>query len=280
MVKVDTAHAWTVFWQLGNGSVCLPSSADAHKRLAQIWRTTAADLPQSARILDLACGSGAVSYELRRERPDLSIVGVDYAQIGLSRMAGVELMSGVALERLPFADHSFDGAVSQFGIEYADRRRTVPDLARVLKPGSSIALVMHHADSPVVQHNRRREVALGELTGSTVESAFLGGNREELIHAFASLRSAFADQDIIAEFGQGLGSALVQPARDRAKLWQELTDMASREREILSALANAAVANCRPWLDDLSKGFQMNAPVVIRETNDLPLAWLLRGTRT
>lgn len=275
-----TAQSWTAFWERGKGAACLPDSLDAHERLAQVWRTTWSDLPQMAKVIDLACGSGAVSYTLRRARPDLSIVGVDYARVPPSLMAGVELISSVALEQLPFDDGGFDCAVSQFGIEYADRPGAVRELSRVLRPGSPIALVMHHADSPVVLHNRQRERALGEVTGAAVESAFLDGDRAAFDRAFASLRSTFGDQDVVAEFEQGLGSSLAQPAVDRANFWPGLAAMVSREREILSALASAAVADCQPWLTELSPSFAMDPPAVVREANGLPLAWLLRGRRT
>ena len=278
MDSVRTAQSWTAFWEHGNGAVCLPGSRDAHERLAQIWRDTASNLPRSAKALDLACGSGAVSYLLRHIRPDLSIVGVDYARIGPSRMAGVELISGVALEQLPFDDGSFDGAVSQFGIEYAVRPRAVSELSRVLRPGSPVTLVMHHSGSSVVKHNKLRAAALGELIGATVEGPYLEGNRAALNRTFASLRSTFASQDVVAEFEQGLSSAMAQPAGDRAKFWRDLTAMVGRE--ILSALASAAIADCQPWLSQLSKSFAMEPATVIKEANGSPLAWLLRGRRT
>ena len=275
-----SAQSWTAFWERGKGATCLPGSHDAHERLAQIWRATAAALPQKAKVIDLACGSGAVSFKLQQARPDLSIVGVDYARVPTSRSSGVELMSGVALEQLPFDDRSFDCGVSQFGIEYADMTGAVRELARVLRPSSPITLVMHHADSPVVLHNRQRERALGEVTGASVEKAFLDGDRAAFTSAFAPLRSAFADQDVVAEFEQGLGSALGRPAEHRACFWPDLAAMVSREREILSALAGAAVADCEPWLNQLSTDFAMEPAMVVREANGLPLAWLLRGRRT
>lgn len=275
-----TAQSWTAFWERGKGGSCLPYSLDAHERLAQVWRTTSSDMPQMAKVIDLACGSGAVSYLLRQARPDLSIVGVDYARVPPSLMAGVELIPSVALEHLPFDDGCFDGAVSQFGIEYADRPGAVGELLRVLRPGSPITLVMHHADSPVVLHNKLRERALGELTGTAVESAFLKGDRAAFNRVFASLQSAFADQDVVAEFEQGLGSALAQSAEDRADFWPGLAAMVSREREILFALASAAVVDCQPWVTELSTSFAMDPPAVVRDANGLPLAWLFRGRRT
>jgi hypothetical protein len=221
-----------------------------------------------------------VGYLLRQLRPDVSVVGVDYAQIGPSRMAGVELIPGVSLERLPFGDGCFDGAVSQFGIEYADRPGAARELSRVLRSGSLTTLVMHHADSPVVRHNRRRELALGGLTARAVERAFLDGDRIAFNREFALLRSGFADQDVVTEFERGLGSALGQSVEERSALWRDVATKVDQERQILSALGSAAVADCQPWLDELSSSFEMEPATVISEANGLPLAWLLQGRRT
>lgn len=275
-----TAQSWTLFWERGKGAACLPESLAAHGRLAQVWRTSASGLPPQARVIDLACGSGAVAHALRQARPDLSIVGVDYALIPPSQVPGIELMSGVALERLPFDDACFDGAVSQFGIEYADRTGAIGELARILRPGSPITLVMHHADSPVVRHNHARDRALGEVAGTAVERAFLDGDRATLGALFAGLRSAHAGQDVVAEFEQGLGSALAQPAEARADMWRGLAAMVGKERDILSALAGAAIADCQPWLANLSASFAMSPPSVVKDAGGLPLAWLLEGRRS
>lgn len=280
MTSVDAAKSWTAFWEFGHGAMCLPGSRSAHERLGQIWQSAARDLPPQARVLDLACGSGVVCYLLRQQRPDVSVVGVDYARIGPSRMPGVELLAGVSLEQLPFDGGCFDGAVSQFGIEYADRPCAVREVSRVLRSGSPITLVMHHAGSPVVQHNQRRVLALLELTGQAVERAFLEADRPAFEREFALLRSSFADQDVVQEFERGLSSALTQPAADRSALWRDVTSKVDLERRILAALASAAVTDCQPWLDELSGNFAMKPAETVAETDGLPLAWLLWGKRT
>ena len=76
------------------------------------------------------------------------------------------------MTELPFADHSVDLAISQYGFEYSDMEQTVTELDRVLKPAAKICLVMHSTSSEfirptadLIRESRRvlNEVRLHEL---------------------------------------------------------------------------------------------------------------------
>lgn len=278
-MSTSDARSWTTFWAHGQGASCLPQSRDSHEQLARAWTGFAAGLPPGARVIDLACGSGAAAHWLRSARRDLVLVGVDFADVRAHNIAGFELHSGVRLEQLPFAESSFDGAVSQFGIEYADRDQAIHEAGRILRPGAPFAFVMHHAESPVVIHNREREQALAKLIAETVERAFVEGDSAALGAAFSALRSEYPRQDVIGEFELGLGEAVRQAPGERSKTWQRLALMVRHERDILSALSQVAIADCGPWLESLDRFFLAEPASVIRSADGRPLAWLLTGRR-
>jgi len=99
-------------------------------------------------VLDVATGTAGVALALtRRTRAD--ITGIDITEAMLRRgrerveRAGatrrVRLLVGQA-ERLPFPDESFDALTFTYLLRYvADPAGTLRELARVLKPGGSIA---------------------------------------------------------------------------------------------------------------------------------------------
>jgi SAM-dependent methyltransferase len=130
------------------------------------WRAFFATFETGARLLDLATGGGQVA-RLAHETATQSgkrfdVTGVDYADLGPLEgevAPGLRLTGGVALERLPFADAAFDGATSQFGIEYADARRALAELARVLRPGGRARLLLHHTASAVSRSTAEQAVA-------------------------------------------------------------------------------------------------------------------------
>ena len=106
----------------------------------------AAERPQ--RILDVATGTAGVAIALARAT-DANVVGVDLSEPMLKRgrqrvaEAGlsprIELKAGRA-EALPFADCEFDAVSFTYLLRYvAEPAATMRELARVLRPGGTIA---------------------------------------------------------------------------------------------------------------------------------------------
>ncbi len=104
------------------------------------------DPPHGGRVLDVATGTGAVAAELLRRRPDLGVVGIDQSPEMLAEArrrlgARVELHEGHA-EQLPFADESFDALTFTYLLRYVrDPGATMSELARVVRPGGTIAML-------------------------------------------------------------------------------------------------------------------------------------------
>jgi ubiquinone/menaquinone biosynthesis C-methylase UbiE len=100
----------------------------------------------SDRVLDIAAGSGNAAIQAAQRgadvvasdlTPELFVPGRRRAQT-----AGVEVEWVEAdAEQLPFADASFDIALSTFGIMFAPRQsQAAAELARIVRPGGRIAL--------------------------------------------------------------------------------------------------------------------------------------------
>jgi demethylmenaquinone methyltransferase / 2-methoxy-6-polyprenyl-1,4-benzoquinol methylase len=117
------------------------------------WRSFLVERIGAAReetVLDIACGTAAVSLELVR-RYECRVVGVDQSAAMLAagrervRAAGlsgrIELREGRA-EELPFGDASFDALTFTYLLRYVDDpSATMKELARVVRPGGQIAML-------------------------------------------------------------------------------------------------------------------------------------------
>lgn len=114
-------------------------------------------------IIDLACGNGAlvwIANELvNQPQPRAQITGVDIADIEPFSTLGknpvdypqVRFIGNTGIDRLPFADGSIDLAISQYGIEYSDLDKTIPELGRVLSANGKMAFVLHDKQSDILR---------------------------------------------------------------------------------------------------------------------------------
>ena len=169
----DRKAAWSRYWSSGHTENIFGNS---RTNLERFWLGFVMAFPRGGRLLDLATGSGHVARLALRcgdgMRLGLEVTGVDYADIANARTlpatpqhCGLTLTGKVRIEALPFADASFDGVVSQFGIEYADLAPTATEIARVLKPGGRGLFVLHHKDSAITAMTGARLAARREVLG-------------------------------------------------------------------------------------------------------------------
>lgn len=114
------------------------------------WRKLTARLaqPQGAVALDAATGTGDLAFELLRQGA-ARVVGADFCPEMVMAAADKARAQGAAdarlalaaadVQRLPFADNSFDCVVNGFLLRnVADLRATMREFFRVLKPGGRL----------------------------------------------------------------------------------------------------------------------------------------------
>lgn len=105
------------------------------------WKKEAvklAGLPQGARVLDLACGTGDFS---RLAAPAIS-VAADLTERMLREAGaqGVERRVCADAMRLPFCDGSFDAVFAGYGVRnFPDLEQSLREIRRVLRPGGRLA---------------------------------------------------------------------------------------------------------------------------------------------
>lgn len=158
----DRRAVWSRYWAGGALHSCGGSfDGNYAGEIRAFWSEAFAPLDGGARLLDLATGNGPIPKLLLELRPgvDVQCDAVDLASVApawpqslpSAERARLRFHQGVQAENLPFADAGFDLVVSQYGLEYSDLRRSVPELLRVLRPGGRVRLLVHHADAlPVV----------------------------------------------------------------------------------------------------------------------------------
>src|SRR5215210_9257099 len=112
-------------------------------------------------VLDVAAGTQLVSRQLAAGK-SLRVVALDQSEPMLrtgrepNRLAGLDERIAPVLgqaERLPFGDESFDAVTLTYLLRYVeDPAATVRELARVIRPGASIAMLEFYVPPSRIAH--------------------------------------------------------------------------------------------------------------------------------
>lgn len=118
-------------------------------------------------VLDIACGNGALSWIandiLNGANNQAKITGIDFANINPFKRLGknkknypnISFLANTSIENMPIEDGSADLIVSQYGIEYSDLDKSIPEVSRVLTAGGKLCLMLHIENSDLVTTERR-----------------------------------------------------------------------------------------------------------------------------
>jgi len=120
------------------------SGAITDTALAQRFVTALGEAAQGS-VLDVACGPGILSAAIARTARevmalDLTPEMLKKAAQRCAGLANVSFREGNAAE-LPFADDSFDAAVTRLSVHHFDRPgRVMSEIFRVIRPGGSFVI--------------------------------------------------------------------------------------------------------------------------------------------
>src|SRR5690349_5679189 len=105
----------------------------------------AAGVHAGMRVLDVGCGPGALAAELAGRVGQGNVAAIDpalhFVAACRARIPGADVREGVA-ESLPWEDGSFDAAMCSLVAWMDDADQGIAEMARVTKPGGTVAAAM------------------------------------------------------------------------------------------------------------------------------------------
>ena len=87
-----------------------------------------------ARVLDVGCGTGIFVREIA-DLGDVTGIDVSPHAVAFGVRRGLDRLCVGSAERLPYRSGAFDAVTALDIIEHTDDQQTVPEIARVLRPG-------------------------------------------------------------------------------------------------------------------------------------------------
>jgi ubiquinone/menaquinone biosynthesis C-methylase UbiE len=122
------------------------------------WVFDQLDLPESADILELGCGPGALWVQNASRIPpgwnitlsDLSDGMLNQAQANLATVGHAFVFSHFDAQAIPYAESSFDAVIANHMLYHVpDRPKTYAEVSRILRPGGRFIAATNSRDSMV-----------------------------------------------------------------------------------------------------------------------------------
>ena len=134
--------------------------------------------PQGRRTLDLGCGEGRVSRDLKAMGHRVVGVDVSATMLMAAREANPSIDTCLAdAARLPFADGSFDCVVAFMSLQDVDQMPTaVEEAARVLETGGRLCLAIVHPLNSAGRFGGDEPDSPFTIEGSYLQSSFYEDN--------------------------------------------------------------------------------------------------------
>ena len=104
------------------------------------------DVEGGARVLDVGCGTGALTAVLVQRSGATKVAGIEpepgLLEVCRSRLPDADIRQGPA-ERLPWPDASFDAALAQLVLSFVtDPAQVAREMQRVVRPGGTVGACM------------------------------------------------------------------------------------------------------------------------------------------
>jgi SAM-dependent methyltransferase len=190
---------------------------------------------ESGHILDLACGNGNAALYARRA--GLDTTGLDAARRLIEaarerfRAAGLEGSWEVGdVEKLPFADDSFDGAVSVFGVVFAeDGRAAAEEARRVVRTGGPIAITAWLPERGIGEMMRHIRGVVADFAEAPTDAPQpIAWHEEDTLRDLFGAGIRVARHEI--RFAAGSPGAWVAEQREHHPAWAAMQEAVPPER--------------------------------------------------
>jgi len=201
-----------------------------------------AKIQKGSHVLDIACGTGVLARSaLEHTGANGRVVGADPAPGMLAAAKEIEpdidwVLCGA--EALDVDDGVFDSVISQFGMMFFDdRRKSVAEMFRVLKPGGSLAIAVWRS----VEHNPAYadiisvlEEHVGTAAADASRLPYSLGNSDDVTAVLEG--SGFADIAVEAIIETAMFPSSRQMVEAELRGWLPLFDIFLSEDEINNVL--------------------------------------------
>jgi len=290
MSKKLNANQWSQYWSKGSLTTFVGNFDRGYDGdLKNFWISIFERFVVDERVLDLGTGNGAlielIATFAEDTRKTFMVTGLDYADIEhlkdktYSRIS-TKFYPNTCIENTGLEANSYDHIISQFGFEYSDLEKSIPEIARILRSKGTLTLVMHSLDSSLISESAEHLKQVNYcLDSKSIECSKellpiieriksnqrvdakdrelaeqLRTNLNSKISDILEYANKFKDQEFFREFVDQLSKAFRLEGKDKYSLLDTLKDTSIQYALRMQDMQSACMTNER--LELLSSLFE------------------------
>ncbi|MDX2220080.1 MAG: methyltransferase domain-containing protein [Burkholderiales bacterium] len=227
--------AWEHYWSREHAQPAYAAQGRLTAILNMHWDRIFGELAPNLRdlpCLDIAAGNGDLSARLtaylqqHRTTPP-AVIACDLSQDAARQLQSRNCDHAVRCDaaRLPFANQCMDVVISQFGVEYAGPH-ALDECARVIAPGGTVALAMHHSGGALHQENTSILAAVEAFQACQLLPAFarFAANDRDIHIRNAFIQAVKGTEAVLHQHGPDIAAgSLLRLYREVATLHENLS---------------------------------------------------------
>ncbi len=158
---------WSNYWQGRTGveSGAALVGVEKHPEIEAFWKAQLQGFDVSIPVLDLCCGAGTV-LKILKGLGYSQLTGADISQAAIeivSREIGDVRGVVTPADAMPFRDDEFDLVVSQYGFEYGDFTKVIPEISRIVRNGGTFVSLSHDTVGAIHQEVSAQIVEMKQI---------------------------------------------------------------------------------------------------------------------
>ncbi|RHW75622.1 class I SAM-dependent methyltransferase [Colwellia sp. RSH04] len=153
---------WSHYWAQGHKTSFGDSFKDCYEGiLKKEWLDVFSNLDNGDNVLDLCTGNGSLPRLAQGNLENFSKInfyGVDYAVMKKEdpfiALDNIKFTFDCNIESLPYADGEMDYIISNYGVEYSNLHKSIPEVSRVMKKSGRAVFICHCNSSRIYKENQ------------------------------------------------------------------------------------------------------------------------------
>lgn len=297
---------WSNYWKGRTAATSGTALVGVEKsqQINDFWTENLEEFSKETPALDLCCGAGTVAKILsslgfkQLTGADISSAAIDIVTKDIPNIEGVVTPA----DNMVFDNGRFGLVVSQYGFEYGDYKKVIPEICRILRPGGTFLALSHHTEGAIhkevseqiAEMNKIKQSGFVQASRELFQSAMTGKTKKSGTEISQNFRQAQLKLFPVAQKHRGLAEYLYMNTQkmygshgnyefsEIMKWFDGIENDIERFLGRMTSMHSSAIDKTKlnKMIDVFRKnGIKAEKPALLNDETGAVLGWVIKGQK-